>query len=149
MIISHVLQMFASYLTHLEHVLGFVLFYASYFLYCLLKDAFPFPHSHQVYSCKYNPIFLYFTNFLLSHLSLCLSYNLSQAQNCSRVGYYLEQMVDGIRLVCDTPLFYSQHFIGKKINFIEKSKTNNLDYQNLLRIDSTINKLVFCADNLK
>jgi len=57
--------------------------------------------------------------------------------------------VDGIRLVCDTPLFYSQHFIGKKSNFLEKSKSNNLDYQNLLRIDSTINKLVFCADNLK
>lgn len=57
--------------------------------------------------------------------------------------------MDGIRLVCDTPLFYSQHFIGKKSNFLEKSKSNNLDYQNLLRIDSTINKLVFCADNLK
>ena len=43
-------------------------------------------------------------------------------------------MVDDIRSVCDTPLFYSQHFIGKKINFLEKSKSNSLDYQNLLRI---------------
>ena len=56
----HVLQMFTSYISHFGHVLGFISFIVLYLLHLM----------SSIYSCKYDSMFLDFTNLSFSSLLL-------------------------------------------------------------------------------